>query len=366
MSSLSPVDTTLETSQQQRSGSGYASGESSSAKSPLAMSLGFLKGLTDRKTTRDGQPPKRRGPKPDSKPALTRRQELNRQAQRTHRERKEIYIKALEEQVMQLKETYTGAVQERLAVIDENRKLKELLRIHNIAYTSPENGTSAAPAAPYHGGNSSDSRSASYPYNQTFSPPRLPTSGSVSPSTSAAAHAGSELIGGPQSTFDPHYQGGGMDHDQLGVDFVLALERPCMAHLQYMCVRSNQEAEPSPNGHALMASCPPFSHIDRHPEEPYPHKVPDLPKADLFKLLNLSASLPLDGELTPVMALNMIRTHERYGELTEHDFNALRVDLQTKTRCYGFGAVLEEFEVRDVLSSLLATKPESYARFTYV
>lgn len=31
----------------------------------------------------DGQPPKRRGPKPDSKPALTRRQELNRQAQRS-------------------------------------------------------------------------------------------------------------------------------------------------------------------------------------------------------------------------------------------------------------------------------------------
>lgn len=30
----------------------------------------------------DGQPAKRRGPKPDSKPALTRRQELNRQAQR--------------------------------------------------------------------------------------------------------------------------------------------------------------------------------------------------------------------------------------------------------------------------------------------
>lgn len=35
---------------------------------------------TDRSV--DGQPPKRRGPKPDSKPALTRRQELNRQAQR--------------------------------------------------------------------------------------------------------------------------------------------------------------------------------------------------------------------------------------------------------------------------------------------
>src|SRR5215469_5881615 len=62
--------------------------------------MGFLKVLGgQKKTTRglspgpvpdsgrwlistDGQPAKRRGPKPDSKPALTRRQELNRQAQR--------------------------------------------------------------------------------------------------------------------------------------------------------------------------------------------------------------------------------------------------------------------------------------------
>lgn len=49
-----------------------------------ALGFGFLKSLTssDKKLTRDGQPAKRRGPKPDSKPALTRRQELNRQAQR--------------------------------------------------------------------------------------------------------------------------------------------------------------------------------------------------------------------------------------------------------------------------------------------
>lgn len=64
-------------------GGGYGSGQSDSSKSPLSMSLGFLKNLTEKKNTRvDGQPLKRRGPKPDSKPALTRRQELNRQAQR--------------------------------------------------------------------------------------------------------------------------------------------------------------------------------------------------------------------------------------------------------------------------------------------
>jgi hypothetical protein len=82
----------------------YTSPESqhSSERSPLS-NFGFLKtlGLDNKKQTKgvlrltntlqqilvsyahvDGAAPKRRGPKPDSKPALTRRQELNRQAQR--------------------------------------------------------------------------------------------------------------------------------------------------------------------------------------------------------------------------------------------------------------------------------------------
>jgi hypothetical protein len=52
--------------------------------SALRFTLPFLQrkwGIGDRKT-RDGQPAKRRGPKPDTKPALTRRQEMNRLAQR--------------------------------------------------------------------------------------------------------------------------------------------------------------------------------------------------------------------------------------------------------------------------------------------
>lgn len=58
-------------------------GSGSQEKGPLSsLNLSFLKALNDKKSTRDGNPPKRRGPKPDSKPALTRRQELNRQAQR--------------------------------------------------------------------------------------------------------------------------------------------------------------------------------------------------------------------------------------------------------------------------------------------
>ncbi|MCJ1237912.1 hypothetical protein MMC14_005899 [Varicellaria rhodocarpa] len=87
----------------------------------------------------------------------------------------------------------------------------------------------------------------------------------------------------------------------------------------------------------------------------------DIPNGDLMKLLTLSQSLPLDGEFTPVMALTYIRSHDRYGELTFQDFERLITDLQDKSRCYGFGAVLEEFEIRDALNSVFNAKPEGFS-----
>jgi len=95
--------------------------------------LGILKTLTEKKNTRvDGQEPKRRGPKPDSKPALTRRQELNRQAQRTHRERKELYIKGLEVEVNRLKDNFANVARDKMSLAEENRQLKQLLGTHGI------------------------------------------------------------------------------------------------------------------------------------------------------------------------------------------------------------------------------------------
>ena len=125
---------------------------------------------------------------------------------------------------MQLKETYTGAVQERLAIEAENQKLKELLQLHGIAFNAQNGNTAANYHASYNGGSSTGSQSASYHYNQGFSPPQHLSSGETSPSTHAAAQAGSELIGGPQSSPSQQQQGGGgsLDQDQLGVDFILA------------------------------------------------------------------------------------------------------------------------------------------------
>jgi hypothetical protein len=79
-------------------------------------------------------------------------------------------------------------------------------------------------------------------------------------------------------------------HNPGGKPFNHPLERPDDLDHEHMC------------GHALMASCPPASHIIHKPEEPYPHQMPDLKAPDLMKLLDLSSKLPLEGEITPVMA----------------------------------------------------------------
>lgn len=112
-----------------------------------------------------------------------------------------------------------------------------------------------------------------------------------------------------------------------------------MDHMQYLMVRSNEsngteQAEIS--GHALMATCPPESHVAEHGmSNIYPTKMPDMGVPDLMKLLDLSNRLPLDGEITPIMAWAMILRHERVHEITDKEFGMMRDNLHQKVRCYG-------------------------------
>ena len=126
------------------------------------------------------------------------------------------------------------------------------------------------------------------------------------------------------------------------------------------------------SGHALMASCPPISHVKNVPAQQggliptYEHKVPDAEMKTLQTLLNLSTAIRSEipgGQVTPVMALQCLRGHRNYQSLTRDDVLWMIESIRGNVRCYGFGAVMEDFELRDALSGIFATKPETYEAF---
>lgn len=53
---------------------------------------------------------------------------------RTHRERKELYIKGLELEVNRLKESFSNISRDKMSLADENRQLKQLLATHGITW----------------------------------------------------------------------------------------------------------------------------------------------------------------------------------------------------------------------------------------
>ncbi|RMZ78554.1 hypothetical protein DV737_g3804, partial [Chaetothyriales sp. CBS 132003] len=380
------------------------------------LNMGFLKRFPSmhKKTTRDGQVPKRRGPKPDSKPAQTRRQELNRQAQRTHRERKEQYIKALEMELDRLKEVYVNDLNQANHVRHENMLLREILASRGI--NADEELVGRGPTTGLDTG-----MGVQLNESKGLSPPQMPTRGLlahrpyVCQTSSTAAYspvAGHSFATGSASasavghspgismqsygTYHSSPSGpeigeyaikqevdgvpalpGVFEHNlQLAVDFILQLEHTCRDHGEYLVRRSvaspDTPDEAQFSGHALMASVPPVRHVKEVPAEQggliptQPHGMADTETLQLLQnLLRTSSEAKqamnlLGGQVTPVMAMQSLRNHRSYLSLTEEDVRKMIEAVKGHVRCYGFGAVMEDFELRDALDIVFATKPEAY------
>jgi hypothetical protein len=152
--------------------------------------------------------------------------EANTLANRTHRERKEMYIKALEQEVLRLKEVFEQSSKERDAYVEENRKLKELLAAHGIQYDM------ASPTYPYHStssqfGGSSTSLTGSHTRGSI-------STGITSPPSRGAQPPMPHQMGGTPPFEQPQYgaqytqnarPNQGVDYDQVGIDFVLTYDR---------------------------------------------------------------------------------------------------------------------------------------------
>ncbi|KAL8714390.1 MAG: hypothetical protein Q9220_001723 [cf. Caloplaca sp. 1 TL-2023] len=381
-------------------------GSYGSPSSPYSPSTGeegpeWLRGFEASKKTKDGEAPKRRGPKPDSKPAATKRQEMNRLAQRTHRERKDQYAQELEWRVLRAKDAYFAVVREKEGLQEENQEMAQLLRAHGIPYQSniirkqsmsrtgssftgssggsisgasssraqTVDGSPFQPSLTLNGSNGTMRRSPHSPGRSMGFPASISTSTSnmTSPTLMEPSENGSQAPIGTAITTNHKAsstgsipQTHGLDwifkDDQISLDFVLYLEGVCQEHKKMMCVRGTNPNPAQLSGHALMFSCPPDRHYHENPNDEDYHKLPDLPSPELMKLLALSYDLPLNGEMAPVQALQIIRSHDRASEITLRDFKSLTERLFKYMNCYGFGAVIAEYALREEVDKLFAEK----------
>ncbi|CAK3792995.1 hypothetical protein DOTSEDRAFT_48335 [Lecanosticta acicola] len=354
---------------------------------------------------------KKPGPKRDSKPAPSEKLERNRQAQRTHRERKEKYTKELELEVLRLKELFAGAARERDNAFStrdqalqeaerlrqenqhlqtENQRMKEVIQSSSSSTDSGDDGMSVTCDATR---NNSFSTTDGYP--GMTAPVALQPG--VTGILNLAASDGAALDGGrcsaktemvplvkqesPASSSQlqlmTELQPVSINYDDLGLDFILSLERPCMGHIQFLHVRAhNVQTAPDGSvagrplevpddgenqnisGHSLMATSIPFSHIMANPNARYPTQFPtDLKREDLLKLLDLSSQLEINEiELPPVKAWIKIMRDGRLGLFSVNDFAVLKQKLLQKVHCYRFGAVIEEQDIDEALSQVLEYK----------
>ena len=97
------------------------------------------------------------------------------------------------------------------------------------------------------------------------------------------------------------------------------------------------------SGHALMMTCPSRDEIMAFSDNPaaqFPLRMPDQPASELNRLMMMSANIDLGGEVTPVMALKMIRADERYDLMSLTELNELKDQLKAKSRCYGYVPII--------------------------
>lgn len=133
-----------------------------------------------------------------------------------------MYIKALEQEVLRLKETFGTTSRERDHYVEENRRLKELLMAHGIAFdslASPVNGLPSVESSTYSSSGSVSGYGPGSASTGYTSPP------SVHHRNGSVLHDMMMQTSMHSRNLQPAPQVNALDYDQIGVDFVLTYDR---------------------------------------------------------------------------------------------------------------------------------------------
>ena len=133
-----------------------------------------------------------------------------------------MYIKALEQEVLRLKEVFSTTSKERDAVAEENRQLRELLATHGIQYDFGTAPIKFQHERSSYGPSSSGSISGSYAPGSESSDPR----DFSPPPPMTTQHSSMEDASRQSSQMQSMAQlpSSRLDYDQIGIDFVLTYD----------------------------------------------------------------------------------------------------------------------------------------------
>ncbi|KKF97190.1 hypothetical protein CFO_g444 [Ceratocystis platani] len=276
---------------------------------------------------------------------------------KTHRERKEQYIRNLEDEVHKLRATLLENSKEKELIMNVNKMLRNVLADSGIPLP-PQVANSLAHVDSMM---MADARNISDQTNmQTFTPTgQTPI---VSPSQQDVTSYPGGIPGAPSI---PRPM---LEQEQAGIEFVLTIHLFTITITLPFCITSDHVAGrfyPSPLDSYMGSGAFVFlswsqklknmMDVPRSDAEGQMNQMTwDSSQSGLARLLALSSQFDLDGEITPVQAWSLITCDERFGQLTREDLVQLAADLGDKVHCFGFGAVVEDFEVRDALENILA------------
>ncbi|KAL9014549.1 MAG: hypothetical protein Q9173_000804 [Seirophora scorigena] len=327
-----------------------------------------------------------------SKTTPGKRREQVRNAQRTHRQRTQNYIKTLESEVLRLRGSEGDLTQANKKLQNQVDLLRTTLLSANVQLPAGFEGSpqSAQPSFPsfdmpatiaYRADNANHERlHVTWPEPPPPPPARKPLPQSPQCSQqppdlsfevnfdSAADHSNQDWYGTsskplphlprgtlplsaltsptdanafqdtsvtpldfPNATYENPLSGmaSKLDTAEVAIDFVLALEHPCMPHLPH----PSDPPSDDPSNHALLLSTP---LISRAPKTYNQSETTWTANGSMIEgLLNLSSAINLEGEITPVEAWHRLRQHPGFGRLDRWAVDKIKGDLSLSVRCCG-------------------------------
>jgi hypothetical protein len=227
---------------------------------------------------------------------------------------------------------------------EDIQRLCDVLKSHGIDYSSSLHSSDSEPSLTsisLHGDTWKT-------INLHASLPSVTSSGTVPASSSSLDCHG--VPNGPESAHvpgSPHiddwntaFPQEGLDANQLGINFILVLETPCLHHHKITSPELLITGSTGGTGHQQMLSSPIMARSPKLSFNPldlgYPPEAEwTVPTAELESLLSLSPILEGEEELTPVQGWYLIRNHPWFDKASPEKLQSLSQALLPDIKCYG-------------------------------